>query len=104
MAEQSDFVTDVLRLLAPLGEVTAKPMFGGHGLFFEGRMFALIPRAEALFLKADEVNRPAFVDRGAKSHGRMPYYETPPETLRSWAEMKPWATGAVEAARRAKPK
>jgi hypothetical protein len=54
-------------------------MFGGHGLFLDDAMFALIPCKEALFLKADEVNRPAYLERGRHSHGKMPYYAVPPE-------------------------
>jgi TfoX/Sxy family transcriptional regulator of competence genes len=34
----------------------------------------------------------------------MPYYSAPSETLVSWQEMQSWATGAVDASRRAKTK
>ena len=60
MAQQSEFVSRVLEILTPLGEIRAKPMFGGHGLFLDGAMFALITRADELYLKADDENRPAF--------------------------------------------
>ncbi len=102
MAEASEFVANVLRVLTPLGEITAKRMFGGYGLFLEGTMFALISRNDELFLKADDVNRAAFEGRGSKTHGKMPYYSAPPEALESWQQMQPWATGAVEASRRSK--
>lgn len=102
MAPQSDFVTDVLTILVPLGGVHARRMFGGHGLFLDDRMFALISRDGGLFLKADDINRGAFEAKGCKTHGKMPYYSAPPEALNSWRDMEPWATGAVAAARRAK--
>lgn len=104
MAKPSEFVSNVLRVMTPLGDVNAKRMFGGYGLFLEGTMFALISRNEELFLKADDVNRATFEDRGSKTHGKMPYYSAPSETLESWQDMEPWATGAVDASRRAKRK
>lgn len=104
MAEPSAFISDLLTLLTPLGDVTSKRMFGGYGLFYEGAMFALVSRSEALFLKADEVNKGAFIEIGAKTHGKMPYYAAPAETLESWAAMERWAKGSVEAALRAKKK
>jgi DNA transformation protein and related proteins len=104
MAEPTEFVSNILRVLVPLGEVNVKRMFGGYGVFLDGSMFALISRNDELFLKADEVNRSTFENRGSKTHGKMPYYSAPPEALESWQEMEPWARGAVDASRRAKKK
>jgi DNA transformation protein len=102
MGEQSAFVTNILMLLAPMGEVRVKRMFGGYGLFHDDAMFALIPRKEELFLKADDGNREVYLERGRQNHGKMPYYSVPPEALKSWSAMEPWASGAVAAAMRAK--
>lgn len=104
MQEHSQFVSSVLNICAPLGPVTAKRMFGGYGLFLDGKMFALVSRDEELFLKADDMNKAAFIERGSASYGKMPYYSAPEETLDGWDEMAPWAEGAVEASRRAKKK
>ncbi len=104
MSEPSQFVLNVLNICAPLGPVTAKRMFGGYGLFLDGRMFALVSRDEELFLKADDANRAAFIGRGSVSYGKMPYYSAPEEALDGWDGMAPWAEGAVEASRRAKKK
>ncbi|MDP6407734.1 MAG: TfoX/Sxy family protein [Alphaproteobacteria bacterium] len=101
MAKQSEFVSRVLEILTPLGEIRAKPMFGGHGLFLDGTMFALITRADELYLKADDENRPAFENRDLQGYGKMPYRGAPPESLTGWQEMQPWAEGAVAAAGRA---
>ncbi len=46
MAGRSEFVEGLVRRLTPLGEVQSRPMFGGHGLFVDDLMFALITRAE----------------------------------------------------------
>ena len=45
--------TYLLELLAPLGPVSARRMFGGVGLFHNGTMFGLIARDE-LFFKVGE--------------------------------------------------
>ena len=83
MAGRSEFVEALVRRLTPLGEVRARPMFGGHGLFVDDQMFALITRAEALHLKADDENRGAFEAAGMKPHGKMPYYAVPPVVIAS---------------------
>ena len=94
----------LVRNLSRLGDVSARKMFGGYGLFFDGAMFALISGGEELFLKADDENRQAFLERGSKTHGKMPYYAVPAEALNGWREMAPWAEGAVAASKRAKSK
>ncbi len=101
MAEHSQFVLSVLDLLAPLGDITAKRMFGGYGLFLDGAMFALVSRDEELFLKADGQNKAGFIERGSKTHGKMPYYSAPDDALDEWSAMAPWAEGAAAASRRA---
>jgi DNA transformation protein and related proteins len=53
MAASSQFKVFVCELLSGLGEVSARSMFGGVGLYCEGVMFALIGN-EVLYLKADD--------------------------------------------------
>ena len=101
MAPKNEFVAKLIQITVPLGEVRAKAMFGGYGLFLDGLMFGLVTRDDTLFLKADDTNRPAFEGRSLKPFGKMPYFAAPAECLKGWAEMEPWAEGAVEAARRA---
>lgn len=103
MAGRSEFVEGLVRRLTPLGEVRARAMFGGHGLFVDDLMFALITRAEVLHLKADDENRAAFEAAGMKPHGKMPYHQVPPAVIEESGALLEWAEGAVAAARRAKP-
>ena len=77
MAKTTPFVDQLLQTFAPLGEVTAKPMFGGFGVFGDDQMFALVTRAGILHLKTDDQNRAQFVDAGMSPHGKMPYYTVP---------------------------
>lgn len=55
----SEFIGFVQELLQKWGEVTARRMFGGHGLYHEGLMFAIVMNNQ-LYLKADDLNRPNF--------------------------------------------
>lgn len=106
---ESEFVHFVVEGLQRLGPVQAKRMFGGHGLFLHDVMFALIAW-DTLYLKVDEVNRPAYDECGlgpfsyASQQGRtvtMSYCEAPPEALDDPAIMKSWAGEAYAAALRA---
>ncbi len=102
MTKESKFVSQLLQIVAPLGNVQVKSMFGGYGVFLEGSMFALVTRDDELFLKADGANRSGFEERGLKPYRKMPYFAAPPECLTDWAGMEQWARGAVAAAARAK--
>ena len=104
MKKLNPFVSRVLILLAPLGEVTVRSMFGGCGIFLDGAMFALISPRDELYFKADEVNRPAFTQQELPSYGKMPYYQAPANALKSFKAIEPWARGAIGASARAKSK
>ena len=55
----SDFIPFVQELLEGWGSVSARRMFGGHGLYHEGLMFAIVMNQQ-LYLKVDDQNRPDF--------------------------------------------
>ena len=77
--------------LGALG-VSARAMFGGHGLFKEDVMFAIVDSEGRLYLRADGTTAVAFEAAGSSQHARMPYWEVPepiredPEQLQEWAE------------------
>ena len=100
MPKASEFVEHVRHLMAPLGAVRAKPMFGGFGIFLEDVMFGLITGAGVLFLRADQVSRGAYEARDLGSHGKMPYFQIPPSALEDSEELVEWATEALAAAHR----
>lgn len=106
MAAGNEYVEFVKELMAPLGRLTSRAMFGGHALYCDGTIFAIIIGG-TLYLKTDERNRPAFESRGLRPFRpytgrttRMPYYEAPPEIFEDPAAMAEWAGGAVAASRR----
>lgn len=77
--------------LAPLGNVTSKKMFGGHGIFLDGKMFGIIDSKGQPFLKADDSNMDQFKSAGAEQHSRMPYYAIPMSVLSDFDVLLEWA-------------
>lgn len=95
-------------LFAPLGPVTVRRMFGGKGIYHQGRIVALEVGDEIL-LKADEVSAEAFRAAGSRQwvysqRGRtaaMPYWSIPDQALDDPDEMATWLRLADEASIRA---
>ena len=110
MERPSEFVDFVIDILAPLGGVGARRMFGGHGLFRDGVMFGLIAD-DTLYIKADDENRPRFEAAGmgpfvycrAGRDVALSYYEAPPDLFDDADELCAWARDAHQAALRARP-
>lgn len=105
-----EFVGWCRELLAPLGTVRTRRMFGGHGLYVDDVFIALIAGG-VLYLKVDETTRPQFTAAGctafeyqtaAGRQGSLSYYSAPAEALESPALMSPWARWALMAALRAR--
>lgn len=102
-------VEHCLELLAPLGAVRARRMFGGHGLYCDELFFALIAD-DKLYLKVDDDARPAFLAAGCEpfvyeAKGKpmtMSYWTVPADAMESPALMRPWARHALAAALRAR--
>lgn len=99
------FVDHCLELLAPLGTVRAKRMFGGWGVYAD-EVFIAIIAGDLLFLKVDATSRSAFEAAGCEpfvydaktGSTAMSYWSAPPEALDSPALMAPWARLALQAA------
>src|SRR6185369_4305800 len=109
MARASEFVAHLLDLLAPLGGVSARGMFGGWGVYREGRIFALVA-GEVFYVKVDDENREEFLAHRLvpfsyeTRNGRreaMAYYTVPAEALDSSPLLCEWAQKGMAAAERA---
>lgn len=97
-------------LLAPMGAVKLRRMFGGHGIYVDDLFIALIA-FDRLFLKTDDQTRARFEDAGGEpfvyeAAGRpvtvSAYWTVPAEAMESPALMQPWARLAIAAALRAR--
>lgn len=109
MAGKGEYVSHVLDLLQDFGTVTAKPMFGGHGIYRDGIIFAIVVRG-TLYFKADDTNRSRFIEKGLDCFtyirkGKacsMSYYLAPDEVFEDSEELCGWAREAYAAALRAR--
>jgi DNA transformation protein len=106
MRAHDRFTDFLLELLAPLGPVAARRMFGGVGLFHSGVMFGLIAREE-LFLKVGDANRAAYEEAGEApftyetkngTNTLGSYWRCPADLLDDAETFREWARAAVEAA------
>lgn len=108
MPDSPDFVAHVLEMMRPTAAATARAMFGGHGVYVDGRIVGLVVNDE-LYLKTDGTTLPSFValglepfryskaDRGAVAMG---YHRAPDDALESPDLMREWLRGALGAALR----
>ena len=65
MSVSPSYQTFILEQLSAAGTVTARPMFGGVGLYCQGLFFALIDD-DTLYLKVDDATRAEFERLGAR--------------------------------------
>ena len=102
-----DFIAYLHELLEPAGKVSARAMFGGHGVYVDGIIIGIVVEGR-LYLKADALSEPRFIATGnapfmypsPKGPMAMSYWSIPEEALDSSEAMGPWARLALEAARR----
>jgi len=103
------YIEFLIEQFAIMGEITTRAMFGGHMLYCDCVPFALVAN-NAVYLKADDHNRPGFLERGLLAFQPYPdkpgmhYYQIPPEAFEDPAAMMRWAGGAIAAGRRAQAK
>jgi len=103
------FRTFVLEQLARTTPgLRARSMFGGVGLYAGDLFFALVDD-DVLYFKVDDNTRARFEELGMgpfRPDGDggevMQYYEVPADVLEDAEALAPWATDAVEVARRAR--
>jgi DNA transformation protein len=91
------FRSFVIDQLEELGEVTARSMFGGVGLYHRGVFFGLIAR-DTLYLKVGDANRADFERAKMKPFKPYPdraastkYYAVPIAVVESAPELASWA-------------
>ncbi|MEP6656419.1 MAG: TfoX/Sxy family protein [Betaproteobacteria bacterium] len=110
MKNSAEHLAYVLELMRPAGAATARAMFGGHGLYIDGVIIAIVID-DVLYLKTDDENREAFATQGLEpfryvtKEGEVhvtSYYRAPDGALDGPIDMAPWLRSAREAALRRK--
>jgi DNA transformation protein and related proteins len=97
-----DIEDRLLARLSGLGEVSCRPLFGGHGIYWRGVIFGILC-GDRLFLKVDERSRCDYLARGMgpfrpnERQTLKSYYEVPPDVLAEPEALLSWAKEAIRA-------
>lgn len=99
----SNYLEYVMEILAPHGEMTSKPMFGGYGIYKNGVIVAFIVYDE-LYFKVDKSNKSQYEDfdsepfiyeaKGKKT--AMSYWKVPMEILEDEDQIGIWLDQSYE--------
>lgn len=109
MAVSEEFLNYVIDQFRELGEVASRKMFGGAGLYFDGKFFALVANDE-LYMKVDDTNRPQFEAAGSypfepwEGQFMNGYWSVPAEVLEEPATLAEWSQHPIKIAGKKKPK
>jgi DNA transformation protein and related proteins len=108
MAVSNDFLEYIIDQLSVWGEVTTRRMFGGAGLFRDGKMFGLVAD-DVAYLKVDETNKDKFLMAGSSPLKPFPnkatilsYFEIPPDILENPDELIEWANASLSIQKKGK--
>ena len=82
--------------LKSIGGISTKKMFGGHGIFHEGKMFGIIDSKGQSFLKVDDSSKTDFEKRESERHSKMPYFSIPEDILGNSEELIKWANKSIK--------
>ncbi len=112
MAQYNEYVEYMKEQLAPMGALTSRSLFGGHGIYLDGTCFAIVDD-DVFYVKVDDHTRPDFEEHGlgpftySKKDGNtasMSYYPLPAEILDDRELLINWSRTAYEVALRANAK
>jgi len=107
MARVDGFIEQMHELLAPLGEVEVRRMFGGLGVYVDD-VFIAVASDGRLYLKTDAESQPLFDAEGSEpfAFGKKgevvttSYWSAPDSAMESAERMARWAQMAIVAAKR----
>ncbi|MDX1455491.1 MAG: TfoX/Sxy family protein [Gammaproteobacteria bacterium] len=111
MGNSKDFLDYLDELMAGIPGLRKRAMFGGHGIYSDDRMFALVAD-DTLYIKVDDNNRAAFEAEGSGpfvvemkgKRGEMSYFNVPEAALEDPEAMRSWCRLGIDAALRAAAK
>jgi DNA transformation protein len=81
----------IIEKLSAISGVSSKKMFGGHGIFSEGKMFGLIDSKGEIFLKVNDELKSNRAKLGSNQHSKMPYVSIPDSVLKDSSALIEWA-------------
>ncbi|MDM0003825.1 TfoX/Sxy family protein [Variovorax sp. J22G73] len=103
----SAFVDSLHEIFERFGRIAPRRMFGGHGIFHEGRMIAIV-QGDTLYLKSDvesaphfdRQNLPPFTYMRQGQETPLSYRQAPADLFEDREEAALWGRRAYEAALR----
>jgi hypothetical protein len=72
MMDREDFEGWAPDRLSELGEVTSRPMFGGHGLYWQETIFGVVFR-ERLYFEVEDRTKGEYLARGIEHRSWRPW-------------------------------
>lgn len=101
----NEFVEHVLEMLEGAGDIRAKRMFGGYGIYRDDLIFGLVVD-DVLYLKTDEQSVGLFAERGQSPFvyvkkgepTKTSYYSAPEEMFDDPEDAERWLRIACDAA------
>jgi len=105
LTASSEFLAFLRDQFEGFGQVDARRMFGGTGLFREGVMFAIVVR-DTLYLKTDAHTQTAYEAEGMEpfrysrrgSEVSLAYHQAPTDVLEDRDRLADWASVAYNVA------
>jgi DNA transformation protein and related proteins len=100
------FTEFVLDQLGALDGVSARSMFGGHGLYCRGDFFAIAYK-DRLYFRTDERSRARYEEHGSEPFQPNPrqrlktYHEVPADVVEDRERLVEWAEEALSSEREA---
>lgn len=104
MPVSDEFLNYVLDQLSQGGMISVRRMFGGAGLYRDGKIFCVIAD-DVAYLKVDDASREDFVKAGCSPFNPYPelnkatvssYYEVPAEVLEDREAFRKWAQRSLD--------
>ena len=89
--------------LSGLGDISFRPMFGGHGIYWNDVIFGILFR-DRLYFKVDEESKGEYLTRGMgpfrpnERQTLKSYFEVPPSIIEDREALQSWAREAIRAA------
>ena len=102
MPVSDEFLSFVTEQFSELGSIRTRRMFGGVGIYFGDKFFALLDN-DTLYLKVNAENEPAFKQANMRAFEPWPghvmaYWTVPGDVLEDKTALAKWSQGALKAA------
>lgn len=88
-------------LMEKMGNIegsTSKRMFGGAGIFIDGKMFAMVTGHGHFAMKTDAETAEKYEGMGAERFMRMPYHLIPEDIMNDKQAFMNWVEEAIQIA------